>query len=125
MDAEAPSFAVLLHAVAEVPVVKVSGELELLTAHRFREALEEAAASAEGSRQRMVVVDMSGLEFMDSSGVSALLAGTRGFTGSGGRVRLVVRDSPVMRTLRVTGLDRIFPIYPDVRAATNGDKGAA
>ena len=41
MDAEAPSFSVLLHTVSEIPVVKVSGELELLTAHRFREALEE------------------------------------------------------------------------------------
>ncbi|QYJ14962.1 hypothetical protein Rxycam_00773 [Rubrobacter xylanophilus DSM 9941] len=125
MDAEAPSFAVLLHTFAGVPVVKVSGELELLTAHRFREALEEATASAGDGRPRMVVVDMSGLEFMDSSGVSALLAATRGFMGGGGRVRLVVRDSPVQRTLRVTGLDRIFPIYPDVRSATNGDKGAA
>lgn len=125
MDAEAPSFSVLLHTVSEIPVVKVSGELELLTAHRFREALEEATASAGDSRPRTVVVDMSNLEFMDSSGVSALLAGTRGFTGEGGRVRLVVRDSPVRRTLRVTGLDRIFPIYPDVRSATNGDKGAA
>ncbi|BBL79172.1 anti-sigma factor antagonist [Rubrobacter xylanophilus] len=123
MDAEAPSFAVLLHAFSGIPVVKVSGELELLTAHRFREALEEAAASA--GQSRMVVVDMSGLEFMDSSGVSALLAATRGFMGGGGRVRLVVRDSPVQRTLRVTGLDRIFPIYPDVRSATNDDKGAA
>ncbi|MCA3748269.1 MAG: STAS domain-containing protein [Rubrobacter sp.] len=124
MDAEAPSFAVLLHTVSGIPVVKVSGELELLTAHRFREALEEAVSSADGGGHRRLVVDLSGLEFMDSSGVSALLAGTRGFRGGGGQVRLVVRNSPVRRTLRVTGMDRIFPIYPDVRSATDGDEGA-
>lgn len=119
---EAP-FVVLVHSRGGVPVVKVSGELDLLTAPKFREALEQVVRGADGDGASngvpgVVVVDLGCVGFMDSCGINALVGATREFTGGGGRVRLVMKSSPVGRTLAVTGLDRIFEVYPDVNSAS-------
>lgn len=119
LDFEASPFVTLFHQRGEVPVVKVSGELDLLTSPRFRDALEEVVSNAlEQSRPGVIVVDLSGVEFMDSSGVNALVGATRKFSERGGKVRLVIKTSPALRTLEITGLERIFEVYPDVGSAS-------
>lgn len=112
---EAP-FVALTHHRGEVPVVKVAGDLDLMSAPRFRDVLEKAVEGMEGGR--VVVVDLGGVAFMDSCGINALVGATRDFASVGGKVRLVVKSSPVSRTLSVTGLDKVFKIYPDVGSAS-------
>lgn len=115
---EAP-FVILVHERDGVPVVKVSGDLDLSTAPRFREVLGGAVRGMAGrGLPGVVVVDLGGVEFMDSCGISALVGATREFSKGGGKVRLVTKSSPVERTLSVTGLDRIFEVYPDVGSAS-------
>ncbi len=100
-------------------MVKVCGELDLLTAPKFREALEQVVRGAGGNEvPGVVVVDLGGVKFMDSCGINALVGATREFIGGGGRIRLVIKSSPVARTLSVTGLDGIFEVYPDVNSAS-------
>ncbi|MGH3090342.1 MAG: STAS domain-containing protein [Rubrobacteraceae bacterium] len=119
MNHESPPFATLAHERGGVPVVKVSGELDLLTASRFRSILGETISGfSQRTRPSVLVLDLSGVEFMDSCGVNALVAETRGFVSGGGEVRLVAKTSPVMRTLEITGLDGIFEVYPDVASAS-------
>ncbi|AHY46909.1 anti-anti-sigma factor [Rubrobacter radiotolerans] len=113
-------FVVLVHHTDGVPVVKVSGELDILSAEKFRGALERIVSEAgEVGRDRtpVVVVDLSGVDFMDSCGLSALAGATRGFRQSGGEIRLVTKGSPVVRTLGVTGLLCVFDLFPDVSTA--------
>lgn len=112
-ERDSSPFVTLVHETDGVPVVKASGELDLLTTDRFRDALEEAV----GSASDVLVVDLSGVEFMDSCGVNSLVGATRRFMEEGGTVRIVTRGSPAARTLRVTGLDRVFEVYPDVGSA--------
>lgn len=99
-------------------MVKVSGELDLLTAPRFREALDEAVAGAlaEGS-PGVIVVDLGGVSFMDSSGINAIVGAARRLEEGGGGMRLVVKTAPVARTIELTGLNRIFEVFPDVGSA--------
>ncbi len=119
MEFEAAPFVALVHSRGGVPVVKVSGELDLLSAPRFWSALEEAVSGVQAQdRPALVVADLVGVEFMDSSGVNALVGATRAFAEGGGQVRLVTKTSPVVRTIEVTGLDRIFGVYPDVSSAS-------
>lgn len=113
---EAP-FVVLVHERGGVPVVKVAGDLDLSTARKFREALEEVAREADVECVP-VVVDLGCVGFMDSCGINALVGATRDFAGRGGKIRLVIKSFPVERTLSVTGLDRIFEVYPDVNSAS-------
>jgi anti-sigma B factor antagonist len=78
------------------PVFRVSGELDMPTAARVRTAVDTALAGARGR----VVFDMSGLDFMDSSGLALLLSVAQ-------RVPVEVRKpSPIVRRLiQLTGLE--------------------
>ena len=69
-------------------LLEVDGEIDTATAPRLQAGLDEAldAADAEGSR---VVVDLTGVTFLASSGLAVLIGGARRVTALGGRLRLV------------------------------------
>jgi len=81
-------------------VVRVQGELDLSTAAGLLQALEEAAPLS-----ATVVVDLSAVEFLDSSAIGALLTAGRARTLAGGRLQIGSRSTAVDRVLAVTGLD--------------------
>jgi anti-anti-sigma factor len=117
-----PSFTALLHEVQGVPVLKVSGELDLHSTSRFQDALEKAVAGAEHDEGSVhaLVVDLSEAGFMDSMALGALMGSTQEFREGGGEVRLVVLGGEVLRLLEVTGLDEALPVYPDALTAVRG-----
>lgn len=121
MNVETPFFVAVRHELDGVPVIRVSGEVCLHTAPRLRSVMEEAMGEA-GRRNggAAIVVDLCGVEFMDSTGISVLLGQTRGFREAGGELRLVVGDSPAARILRLTGVDGMLPFYPDSLSAARG-----
>jgi anti-sigma B factor antagonist len=86
------------------PVVSLSGELDLTNAARVQSVIEDMIAAGTGR----LVVEMSGLEFMDSSGLALLVSVAR-------RVPEVeLRDpSPIVRRLiELTGLGEILKVSP-------------
>ncbi|WP_119068382.1 STAS domain-containing protein [Rubrobacter indicoceani] len=117
MEIEGTPFVTLLHQTGGVPVVKASGEVDLLTAGRFKETLLRAVGDVRADRPGVVIVDLSGVGFIDSCGVAALASATREFRNAGGRVHIVTKDSPVARTLGITGLFRLFDVFPSVSSA--------
>jgi len=88
-------------------VVEVIGELDLAAAAAFGEAVERAMADSP-----RVVIDATGLTFIDSSGVNALVRAQRRATDSS--VELVVRapDRRVRTVLEITGVDTLLSIEP-------------
>jgi anti-sigma B factor antagonist len=95
-------------------VLSVKGDVDIYTAPRLRERIIQLAD--EGSRR--IVVDLQGVEFMDSTGLSVLVAGLKRLKENDGVLALAVTREPVLRILSITGLDRVFPIYGEVSAAT-------
>jgi anti-sigma B factor antagonist len=89
-------------------VVSIEGELDLHTAPELEQAL--GTILARGGRN--VVVDLAGLEFIDSAALAALLRALPRFRARGGRFLLVTEDRRILRTLEITGLDRTFDIEP-------------
>jgi len=86
----------------ETPVLRLHGELDLATAGTLEEALDEALAGGAGR----LVLDLSGLSFIDSTGIS-LLIGAIGREADGVAVRFVPSEAPgVTRVLRVTGVEQ-------------------
>lgn len=77
-------------------VVAGTGDIDLVSADGFRDAL--VAAAADGLP---VVVDLSAVTFLDAAGLSALVAGR---IAAGGRFRVVGATGVVRRVLEVTGL---------------------
>ena len=94
-------------------VVSIEGELDLHTAPELEQAL--GTILARGGRS--VVVDLAGLEFIDSAALAALLRALPRFRARGGRFLLVTEDRRVLRTLEITGLDRTFDIEPRLGTA--------
>ncbi|MFJ4628279.1 STAS domain-containing protein [Streptomyces sp. NPDC088847] len=106
--------------VTEVPdgriaVTTVTGELDVRSAPAvYRRALEAL------TRCPLVVVDLSGVTFCDSSGFNALLRLRRRAEEAGTRLALAAPPGQVARLLALTGADTVFPVYGSLAAARTG-----
>ena len=97
-------------------VVEVSGEIDVYTAPKLREAL----LSLVDSGTYRLVVDMSGVEFLDSTGLGVLVGGLKRVRAHDGWIDLVCTQSRILRIFRITGLNKVFSIFdavPDAIAA--------
>ena len=93
-------------AMGDRTVLTVRGELDLYTAPALRDRV--LAVAAEG--QRRLVIDLSGVPFMDSSGLGVIVACLKRLRESGGDLALVTAPgSPPSKLLSLTGLDRAIP----------------
>ena len=96
-------------------MLNVKGDVDIYTAPRLRERIIQLADDG----MRRILVDLQGVEFMDSTGLSVLVAGLKRLKENDGVLALVVTREPVLRILSITGLDRVFPIYDEVAAAVS------
>jgi anti-anti-sigma factor len=96
-------------------VVTVAGEIDLSNHEQLRETLVGAAGSG-----GPVVVELSECDFIDSSGIRALLLGHEAVTGNGdggGGMLLAGPQPQVMRVLEMTGVNEAVPVHPSVDEA--------
>jgi anti-sigma B factor antagonist len=96
--------------VGDVVVVAAEGELDFVSAPELRAALE---AVSDGKR---VVLDLSGLSFMDSSGLGVLVSLRQRQPELS--VRVAGASPRVAQLFTLTRLDAVFPLFPTVDAAT-------
>ena len=93
-------------------LVCASGELDLAAAPRLATVLSMAAASAEPA----VVLDLSDVDFIDSTALGAIMHASTEAEAAGKRMLVVAIDGPVRRLLEITNLTGRFRVYP--RATT-------
>lgn len=93
-------------------VVRVQGDIDVVSRARFEETLFEVVDSGEP-----VVVDMREVTFCDSTGLNALVAANRRAGERGRHIALVALPPRVQRVFRITGIDRYIPIYDTLREA--------
>ena len=103
-----------------VDVVTVRGEIHLSTAPRFRQRLEAIIDHGDG----WVVLDLSAVEFIDSTGLSVLLGALRQVSQHKGHMALVCTNPTVLRLFEITSLDATFDIQADRAAAIASVAGA-
>ena len=96
-------------------IVTLAGEIDLYTAPRLQSELSATMRSADPA---LVVVDMSGVEFCDSTGMNVLLAARRQASERGGDLSLAAPRAPVRKILEVTGLASVFTIHDDLATVT-------
>jgi anti-anti-sigma factor len=98
----------------DVVVARLTGELDISGADSTGQRIAEAVPSS----ARGVVVDMSDLDFIDSSGVSMLFALARRVGSRRQELRVVAPEgTPVARVLQIVEFDRAAPVHPDVDSA--------
>ena len=100
-------------------VIEVRGEVDLYSSPRMREAIVETASA----RTPTVVVDLSCVEYMDSSGVATLVEGLQLSRGYGGAFRLAGLGGAVREVFKFAKLEKVFEIYEDANLALAGQKG--
>lgn len=91
-------------------VVSVSGEVDLATAGELSDYALEALRTVSPH----VVVDLTDVTFMDSTGIKSLITIDRRTALAGGSFSLVGPSRSVRKLLTLTGLDETFPVYESI-----------
>jgi anti-sigma B factor antagonist len=107
---------VTTHALPAAVLLAVSGEVDLHTAPQLRAALT-GAVDAAGPASPDVVVDLSDVGFVDSTGLGEIVAAHKALASRGARLHLVVTRPRVQRLIRLTGLDGVLDVHPDRASA--------
>lgn len=97
-------------------LVELAGEADVTNSDLLREVLEAEAAK----RPSTLIIDLSGLRFMDSSALHAILRANRMMDRQGGVLALASPRDPVAKMLRLTAADQLVPVYATVAEATAG-----
>ena len=97
-------------------LVEVSGEADVTNCDSLRELLDAEVAK----QPRTMIIDLSGLRFMDSSALHVILRANRSMDRQGGVLALASPREPVAKMLRLTAADQLIPVYASVSEATAG-----
>lgn len=97
-------------------LVEVSGEADITSSGALRAVLDAAVAE----QPAMLVLDLSGLRFMDSSALHVILRANRSLGRQGGVLALASPGETVARMLSLTATDQSIPVYASVAEATAG-----
>jgi anti-sigma B factor antagonist len=89
-------------------VIALGGEVDLYTAPEFKQQLLDVIAK--GAQD--VVVDFTRTTFIDSTTLGVLVGGVKRLRAQDGRLSLVCSDRNITKIFEITGLDRVFTIYP-------------
>ncbi|MER6186104.1 STAS domain-containing protein [Streptomyces sp. NPDC001652] len=95
-----------------IRVLTLTGEIDHDTGQPLRQALD----TSETPRPR-IVVDLSRVTFMDSTGINILIAAHRSLTEAGGWIRLAAPTEAVLRTLQIVGVDTVIDCRETLRQA--------
>lgn len=107
-----------VHRVGAVPVVRVGGDLDIATVAQLRTQLLDLA----DERPPAVVVDLSEVTFLDSTGIGVLIGARRRLLRLGSDLLLASPSPAADLTLRAVGLLRVLATYETAEAAL-ADRG--
>lgn len=102
-------------ASGDVPVVNAHGEIDLYTAEELRREMQSVTAT----KPRAMIVDLSGVSYIDSSGLSELLSAYRDLQASGAQLYVIAshKKPGVSRVLEITRLDHVFRVCGNLEEA--------
>ena len=100
-----------------VLAIAPKGRLNLVAAPVLRSLIRDRVAAG----RKRIALDLAEVQFLDSSGLGAIIGSLKTAREVGGDVRLARATEPVLLVLRLTKVDRILPVYPDAAAAFRGE----
>jgi anti-sigma B factor antagonist len=89
-------------------VIAVSGEVDLYVAPELKQQLLDVI----GRGATSVIVDLTDATFVDSTTLGVLVGAVRRLRGNDGALSVVCSNPSVAKSFELTGLDKVFPIYP-------------
>jgi anti-sigma B factor antagonist len=98
-------------------VLRIAGEIDLSTAPTLRERFRELAAGGTVH----LIADLGQVDFLDCTGLGALVGGLRRLREDDGSLALVITAPPILRIFQITGLTKAFSAWPSVTDAITAD----
>jgi anti-sigma B factor antagonist len=97
-------------------VFVLSGRINATSAPDLKHRIKDVVAAG----QTRLVMDMAGVSFIDSSGLSALISGLRCAREAGGSFRIASLHDQAYAVVKLMNMDRVFEIYESAEAASKG-----
>jgi anti-sigma B factor antagonist len=97
-------------------IVAVGGEIDVYTAPKLRDKITELVAAGVYD----IVIDMEGVEFLDSTGLGVLVGGLKKVRAHDGSLQLICNQDRLLKIFRITGLAKVFVIHESADAALAG-----
>ncbi|WP_460786754.1 STAS domain-containing protein [Nocardioides maradonensis] len=94
-------------------IVAVGGEIDVYTAPKLRDTITDLVAA--GTYE--LVVDMTAVEFLDSTGLGVLVGGLKKVRANGGSLELICNNDRLLKIFKITGLAKVFVIHESPEAA--------
>jgi anti-sigma B factor antagonist len=94
---------------ADLPVLEVSGELDLAVAPWLRDQLDALFVGGACS----LILDLSAATFLDSTALGVLVGALNRCHDLGGSIHLIVTEPQILRVLTITGLSQSFSLHKD------------
>jgi anti-sigma B factor antagonist len=91
-------------------IIKAKGEIDVWTADILRQSLRDVQSDG----KPRVIVDLTEVPFVDSTGIGVLVGALKRSREAGGSLHLVVTSDGVRKVLKITSLDQVFPIHDSV-----------
>jgi anti-sigma B factor antagonist len=98
-------------------VIEADGRLDMVAAPQLKALVRTAV----GQAKTPVVVELSKVQFMDSTGLGALISGLRATRQAGSDLRIAGATSQVLSVLSMTRIDRVIQPYASVADALRGE----
>jgi anti-sigma B factor antagonist len=95
-------------------IVALGGDVDLESSPRARSVLLDCVG-----QKRAVLVDMSEITYIDSSGIASLVEALQSARKAGGRFALISVSDAALRVLQLARLDKVFQVFSTVEAALN------
>jgi anti-sigma B factor antagonist len=103
--------------IGDCAILQVTGEVDVYTAPMLRQQLRELAAKGVVH----LIADLSQVDFLDSTGLGALVGGLKRLREADGSLALVITTPRILRIFQVTGLTRVFEVQPSAEDAISAD----
>jgi anti-sigma B factor antagonist len=103
--------------VGDRAIVQVAGEVDVYTAPMLREQIRDLAAKGAAH----LIVDLTEVEFLDSTGLGALVGGLKRVRDVGGSLALVISTPRILRVFEITGLTSVLAVQGSVPDAISAD----
>ncbi len=94
-------------------IVAVGGEIDVYTAPKLRDKISELV----GEGRHNLVIDMEGVDFLDSTGLGVLVGGLKKVRAHDGTMELICSQDRLLKIFRITGLAKVFTIHASESAA--------
>jgi anti-anti-sigma factor len=105
------------HLPPDIVVIEITGRI---TIGKECKQLESAAESLREQQERKIIMDLSGVTHLDSTGVGLIMMSAGQFKQAGGELRLAGANKHIEHLLKVTGIDKLVPWKPTVTEAAVG-----